>query len=81
MNIYDLVPFQEEYIRGDEYSYNLITRVPGGWVYKTFLYDKPYLDSKDELQPVSVSAVFIPNTITAGELEFNLFNSIQLPIH
>lgn len=78
MNIYDLVPFQEEYIRGDEYTYNLIVRVPGGWVYKTFLYDKPHLDITDNLKPISVSSVFIP--YIAGS-EFDKFCNTHLPLH
>lgn len=81
-SVFDLKPFQEEYIKGDGHSYNTITRVPGGWVYKTFVYDNPLLN-KDELKVISVSSTFIPQ-VEKDELVWDNdadFQEINVPIH
>lgn len=80
-SVFDLKPFQEEYIKGDGHSYNTITRVPGGWVYKTFVYDNPLL-KEDKLKVISISSVFIPFIYCEPEDTLNnrMFK-IELPIH
>lgn len=78
-SVFDLKPFQEEYIKGDGHSYNTITRVPGGWIYKTFVYDNPLLN-KDELKVISVASTFVPFFFMKNPEDL-VWNETQLPIH
>lgn len=79
-SVFDLKPFQEEYIKGDGHSYNTITRVPGGWIYKTFVYDNPLLN-KDELKVISVASVFVPFQYKEYDTLNIRFYDVTLPIH
>lgn len=74
--LFNLQPFQEEYIKGDDHHYNTITRVPGGFIYKTFVYDNPAL-KEDELKVIAVSSVFLPTF----PHDHDFFVEITVPIH
>lgn len=74
--LFSLQPFQEEYIKGDDHHYNTITRVPGGFIYKTFVYDNPALKD-DELKVIAVSSVFLPTFSN----DYAAFSDTTVPIH